>query len=326
MSSLHHSLLTLALLFCVSSAHAFGGLFQRKAGPPESLEDIVLAQIVLDEGLMGPGKIDGKLGEFTVIAARHYNEQRNLAADNWFRILKDAQKNVKQPFTSYVVRDRDHQFVGAVPADPADQEKLEYLSYRSLLELVAERYHTDERFLRKINPGRNLDRLRVGESVTVPNVTPFEISAIRKHQRFGENQTLSSRYVIVDTQIKVALIYEKKGGKLVASFPITPGVKKFVPYGEWTMTTMVTTPEFRWDKRMLEEGERGDEFFQLPPGPNSPVGVIWAGLSKSGIGLHGTSSPETIGRSRSAGCIRLANWDAIRLSSVVRPGAVVIVK
>ncbi|MEM1296556.1 MAG: L,D-transpeptidase, partial [Verrucomicrobiota bacterium] len=80
------------------------------------------------------------------------------------------------------------------------------------------------------------------------------------------------------------------------------------------------------DKKMLEEGERGEEFYQLPPGPNSPVGVLWAGLSKSGIGLHGTNSPETIGRSQSAGCIRLANWDAIRLSSVVRPGATVIVK
>ena len=86
---------------------------------------------------------------------------------------------------------------------------------------------------------------------------------------------------------------------------------------------MITTPEFRWDKSMLDTGERSDEFFQLPPGPNSPVGIFWAGLSKAGIGMHGTALPHTIGRSRSAGCVRLANWDAVRLAQLVRPGATV---
>jgi lipoprotein-anchoring transpeptidase ErfK/SrfK len=89
---------------------------------------------------------------------------------------------------------------------------------------------------------------------------------------------------------------------------------------------MMTTPTFRYDKQFLEEGIRGKEAFQLPPGPNSPIGIIWNGISKSGIGLHGTASPKTIGRSQSAGCVRFANWDAIRLPSLVRPGAKVIVR
>jgi lipoprotein-anchoring transpeptidase ErfK/SrfK len=42
--------------------------------------------------------------------------------------------------------------------------------------------------------------------------------------------------------------------------------------------------------------------------------------------MHGTSDPETIGRARSAGCIRLANWDAIRLPSLIRPGASVEIR
>jgi lipoprotein-anchoring transpeptidase ErfK/SrfK len=36
--------------------------------------------------------------------------------------------------------------------------------------------------------------------------------------------------------------------------------------------------------------------------------------------------PRTIGRTRSAGCVRLANWDAIRLPGLIRPGAKVIVR
>jgi lipoprotein-anchoring transpeptidase ErfK/SrfK len=89
---------------------------------------------------------------------------------------------------------------------------------------------------------------------------------------------------------------------------------------------MMTTPSFRYDKQFLEEGVRGEEAFQLPPGPNSPIGIIWCGLSKSGIGLHGTALPRTIGRTRSAGCVRLANWDAIRLPTLIRPGTKVIVR
>ena len=84
---------------------------------------------------------------------------------------------------------------------------------------------------------------------------------------------------------------------------------------------LITTPTFRWDQSMLDTGKRSNKAFMLPPGPNSPIGIFWAGLSKAGIGLHGTASPHTIGRSRSAGCVRLANWDVVRLSDLVRPGA-----
>ena len=32
------------------------------------------------------------------------------------------------------------------------------------------------------------------------------------------------------------------------------------------------------------------------------------------------SNPETIGRAASHGCIRLANWDIVRLAEMVKPG------
>jgi lipoprotein-anchoring transpeptidase ErfK/SrfK len=89
---------------------------------------------------------------------------------------------------------------------------------------------------------------------------------------------------------------------------------------------MVVLPWWRYDESLLKTGKRSDNALQIPAGPNSPVGVIWCGTSKSGIGMHGTSDPETIGRARSAGCIRLANWDAIRLPNIVRPGSTVEIR
>jgi len=71
---------------------------------------------------------------------------------------------------------------------------------------------------------------------------------------------------------------------------------------------------------MLKHGERSGNFHMLPPGPNNPVGVIWIALNKKGIGLHGTETPETIGRAASHGCVRLANWDIVRLAQRLKAG------
>jgi len=79
-------------------------------------------------------------------------------------------------------------------------------------------------------------------------------------------------------------------------------------------------PTFRWDEAMLHHGKRGGDFYELPPGPNNPVGIIWMELSHKGSGLHGTDAPETIGRTTSHGCIRLSNWDALDLATKVLPG------
>jgi hypothetical protein len=53
---------------------------------------------------------------------------------------------------------------------------------------------------------------------------------------------------------------------------------------------------------------------------------MWIGLSKPGIGIHGTNSPQTIGRSASHGCMRTANWDAVRLAKLLTKGMTVIIE
>jgi len=37
-------------------------------------------------------------------------------------------------------------------------------------------------------------------------------------------------------------------------------------------------------------------------------------------GIHGTPAPGEIGHAESHGCIRLTNWDASELASMVKPG------
>ena len=58
----------------------------------------------------------------------------------------------------------------------------------------------------------------------------------------------------------------------------------------------------------------------MPPGPNGPVGVAWLDLTKEHYGIHGTNEPQTIGRAESSGCIRMTNWDVLRLSRMHEAG------
>jgi lipoprotein-anchoring transpeptidase ErfK/SrfK len=105
---------------------------------------------------------------------------------------------------------------------------------------------------------------------------------------------------------------------VIAAFPITPGSDTLPsPPGNWSIIGIASMPNFRWDDGVLNHGKRTDKFFMLPSGPNNPVGVVWIGLSKPGIGMHGTNHPNTIGRAASHGCMRLANWDAVRLAHLV---------
>ena len=175
----------------------------------------------------------------------------------------------------------------------------------------------------------------------VPNVHAFRVEDLTG-ARYEAEQPMSERHLVVDTRINqlrifkaapAALVVSEDGAPaarpnraLLASFPITRGQSKFVKLGNFVMRNCLELPYWRYDKQLLETGKRCDDALVIPPGPNSPVGILWNGLSKPGIGLHGTSAPETIGRSRSAGCIRLANWDAIRLPTLVRPGATVEIR
>lgn len=126
----------------------------------------------------------------------------------------------------------------------------------------------------------------------------------------------------VDTKDNMLRLFEKE--KLVAAYPVTIGsAQTESPLGEWKVQSIARLPDFRYDISFLNTGERGSKTYLLAPGPNDPVGVVWVALNKPGIGLHGTEDPDDIGRNASHGCVRLANWDIVRLATHVRAGVAV---
>jgi len=273
----------------------------------------VRLQIFLDNHNFGPGKIDGQMGEFFRKALLAYKRANGMPTSG--AVDASLLAEVPEAYTTWVVRPEAENFVGELASTPTEQARLKALKYGSILELVCERFHAAEAFVRKLNPGMNLEQLQPGDTVRVPNVNPFKIEDMREGF-VPDKPEFAARKLVVDTRERFLEIHE--GDKIIAEFPITPGSSKLpAPIGTWKILGIATLPWFRHDEGVLNAGVKTENFFNLPAGPNNPVGVLWMGLNKPHVGIHGTNNPETIGRAASHGCIRTANWDAARIKDMV---------
>jgi lipoprotein-anchoring transpeptidase ErfK/SrfK len=289
-------------------------------------ETVIRLKVFLDQHSFGPGEIDDRWNDLCANALRLYRTANGRAAtDEIDPALRQQLSDLAPLYISYQIKPDDLAWVGNSPQKPAAQAKRKFMPYPSVADFVAERFHTNLSFLAKLNQGKSLSKLRPGDSVQVPNVSPFELSVLKEADDVPPRPELKTRTVEIDTKNKALTITDD--GKILAAFPITPGSKQLpAPIGTWQIVKIATLPWFRWDKAMLMHGKRSGDFHNIPPGPRNEVGVVWIGLNKKGIGIHGTNSPDTIGHSASHGCIRLANWDAVQVLNALTQGVTVEIK
>ena len=79
-------------------------------------------------------------------------------------------------------------------------------------------------------------------------------------------------------------------------------------------------PKFHYNPQLFWDASEGDRHATIAAGQNNPVGVIWINLNLEHYGLHGTPEPGHVGHTESHGCVRLTNWDAVRVAALVKPG------
>jgi lipoprotein-anchoring transpeptidase ErfK/SrfK len=289
-------------------------------------DTIVRLKIFLDRHAFGPGEIDDHWSDLCTNALRLYQTASGSAANGEIAPEFRQQLNDLTPlYIGYQIKSDDFIWIGKSPKRLAAQAKLKSMPYPSIADFLAERFHTNVSFLANLNRGQKLENLHAGDTVQVPNVSPLDISGLKEADDVPPRPELKARRVEVDTRTKVLSINED--GKVIAAFPITPGSKQLpAPIGTWQIVKIATLPWFRWDKTMLLHGKRSGDFHTIPPGPRNEVGLVWIGLNKKGIGIHGTNNPDSIGRSASHGCIRLANWDAVRVLEDVTQGVTVEIR
>ncbi|WP_370188571.1 L,D-transpeptidase family protein [Qipengyuania sp.] len=336
---------------------------KRSELPDSEERPIMQAQVVLDRVGFGPGVIDGKMGMSTTNAIEGFQEANDLditgkldeptkaALAQWDRIPATRVVTIPASWGDAAYTD--------MPEDVADKAKLDRLGYTSLDERLAERFHTTVEVLKQLNPNgqpagpsdgtgakpqatatsaisrsneQKPSYFKPGQQVRVPNIGGDRIApgAIKD----GDWQRTLASLGVGTEQAEVDRIVVSKAGKtlkayrgnrLVALFTVSSGSSEFpLPLGEWKILGEAYNPPYSYDPEVLGEEEAGNQTHTLPPGPNSPVGVVWIDLSKEHYGIHGTPDPETIGRAQSSGCVRLTNWDAARLAGMVSQSTQVI--
>ena len=292
------------------------------------------AQVLMSAQGFSPGVIDGKAGESFKLALRSFQEARGLSVNGTLDgATRAALMSANRPSTVMVELGPDDvrsQYVMPLPKDPEEQAKLKFMGYRNMLEKVAERYHTTPDTIVALNGPDKL--IGTGQTLRLPNVIPTSRDyagvpgngASLLNLLNVDGQQPQGKYVVVDKSEGVLKVYDGEpggeDGKLVAAFPVTMGSKKYpLPIGRWKATTYAYLPPFLYQPDLLQNAKT-DKDVTLPPGPNGPVGVAWLDLTKEHYGIHGTNEPQTIGRAESSGCIRMTNWDVVRLSRMLKPG------
>ena len=278
---------------------------------------VVRTQVLLDRAHFSVGVINGRMGKNTALALYWFQDEHGLpttgrldsatyahlaaaVSDEPVARVTITADMVKGPFVK-------------IPESVYQQQDLPCLCYTSLWELLTERYHTTPQVLRQLNPGVAFDKLAPGDQIWVPNVEP----APRKGEEVS-GPTVARIEVSKGGEYVHALTDD---GSILYHFPTTLGSEYDPsPDGDWKVTGVQYDPPFRYDPTLFSDVPDSKPKAKLPPGPNSPVGVVWIALSKEHVGIHGTPHPETIGHAESHGCVRLTNWDALRLAARVKKG------
>lgn len=273
---------------------------------------IVKLQILLARKHVSPGVIDGLTGGNLSKAIVAYQRMYDLPTDGqisetlWSSVSTSASYPVLK---SYQISPQDvaGPFEPNLPTDYAEMAELKKLAYREPSELLAEKFHMDETFLKRINPDVMFSK--VGSKIIVADV--------------GASQTIKVKHIVADKENRLVLGYDKEE-RLVVAYPATIGSPDLPsPTGRHAVKAIAENPEYSYRPDVNFKQGNNTKPLTLPPGPNGPVGSVWIGLDKPTYGIHGSPEPSKIDKANSHGCVRLTNWDAEELAKLVEPGVTV---
>jgi lipoprotein-anchoring transpeptidase ErfK/SrfK len=288
--------------------------------------DVLALQVRLDQAGCSPGEIDGVFGLNTRRAIAAFQRRRGLAVTgepDHLTLEALATGTAGDVLITHTIAPDDlaGPFTPDIPSQLPEQGNLPLLGYRSPLELLAERYHVAPELLRSLNPGATF--AAVGEAVLVPNVVPYV--QVGAHVAGGDVTQAPEGATVVVSRSAGSLVVVAADGSERLHAPVSTGSEHDpLPIGEWQVTEVRHNPIYNYNPELFWDADPSHAKVQIQPGPNNPVGVVWMGLTRRHYGLHGTPEPGRVGHAQSHGCVRLTNWDAVRVAALVRKGTRVL--